>query len=75
VQICSAITTSVRLPVVDDSGFLIGELSEQELMSLKEAASMPAAYVMLLDAVILSAQPPRLGQASATRSGQHGGDN
>ncbi|TWB88670.1 CBS domain protein [Synechococcus sp. Ace-Pa] len=44
------------LPVVDDSGVLIGELSEQELM-VKEGGFDAGPYVMLLDAVIYLRNP------------------
>ena len=44
------------LPVVDGSGALVGELSEQDLM-VRESGFQPGPYVMLLDAVIYLRNP------------------
>jgi CBS domain-containing protein len=44
------------LPVVDGSGTLVGELSEQDLM-VKESGFDAGPYVMLLDAVIYLRNP------------------
>lgn len=44
------------LPVVDASGALVGELSEQDLM-VRESGFQPGPYVMLLDAVIYLRNP------------------
>ena len=44
------------LPVVDDAGVLIGELSEQDLM-VRESGVDAGPYVMLLDSVIYLRNP------------------
>ena len=44
------------LPVVDESGALVGELTEQDLM-VRESGFQPGPYVMLLDAVIYLRNP------------------
>lgn len=44
------------LPVVDDDGRLVGELSEQDLM-VRESGFQTGPYVMLLDAVIYLRNP------------------
>jgi len=44
------------LPVLDGSGALVGELSEQDLM-VRESGFQPGPYVMLLDAVIYLRNP------------------
>jgi CBS domain-containing protein len=44
------------LPVVDDAGALVGELTEQDLM-VRESGFQPGPYVMLLDAVIYLRNP------------------
>ena len=44
------------LPVVDDAGALIGELSEQDLM-VRESGVDAGPYVMLLDSVIYRRNP------------------
>jgi len=44
------------LPVVDDTGALIGELSEQDLM-VRESGVDAGPYVMLLDSVIYLRNP------------------
>jgi len=44
------------LPVVDASGALVGELTEQDLM-VRESGFEPGPYVMLLDAVIYLRNP------------------
>ncbi|MEX0588911.1 MAG: CBS domain-containing protein [Cyanobium sp.] len=44
------------LPVLDDAGVLVGELSEQDLM-VRESGFQPGPYVMLLDAVIYLRNP------------------
>ena len=44
------------LPVVDESGLLIGELSEQDLM-VRESGVDAGPYVMLLDSVIYLRNP------------------
>jgi len=44
------------LPVLDDSGALVGELSEQDLM-VRESGFDAGPYVMLLDAVIYLRNP------------------
>jgi CBS domain-containing protein len=44
------------LPVVDGSGALVGELTEQDLM-VRESGFQPGPYVMLLDAVIYLRNP------------------
>lgn len=46
------------LPVVDDSGKLVGIISESDLM-WKEAEVKPPAYIMLLDSVIYLENPGR----------------
>ena len=52
------------LPVVDDAGVQIGELSEQELM-VRESGVDAGRYAMLLDSVIYVRNPPQLGQTGA----------
>jgi CBS domain-containing protein len=44
------------LPVVDEGGALVGELTEQNLM-VRESGFQPGPYVMLLDAVIYLRNP------------------
>jgi CBS domain-containing protein len=44
------------LPVVDEAGALVGELTEQDLM-VRESGFQPGPYVMLLDAVIYLRNP------------------
>ena len=44
------------LPVVDDAGVLIGELSEQDLM-VRESGVNAGPYLMLLDSVIYLRNP------------------
>jgi CBS domain-containing protein len=44
------------LPVIDDTGALVGELSEQDLM-VRESGFDAGPYVMLLDAVIYLRNP------------------
>jgi len=44
------------LPVVDEGGALVGELTEQSLM-VRESGFQPGPYVMLLDAVIYLRNP------------------
>lgn len=44
------------LPVVDESGALVGELTEQDLM-VRESGFDAGPYVMLLDAVIYLRNP------------------
>jgi CBS domain-containing protein len=44
------------LPVLDASGALVGELSEQDLM-VRESGFDPGPYVMLIDAVIYLRNP------------------
>lgn len=46
------------LPVVDDSGKLVGVLSESDLM-WQEAEVKPPSYIMLLDSVIYLENPGR----------------
>jgi len=60
--------------VVDDSWRLNRGAQRAELM-VKEGGFDAGPYVMLLDAVILSAQTPRLGQAGAPVLGRHGAEN
>ena len=49
------------LPVVDDSGVAVGEISETDLMWQVSGASLPA-YVMLLDSVVYLTNPARYSQ-------------
>jgi CBS domain-containing protein len=44
------------LPVLDQAGGLVGELTEQDLM-VRESGFQPGPYVMLLDAVIYLRNP------------------
>ena len=44
------------LPVLDQAGVLVGELTEQDLM-VRESGFQPGPYVMLLDAVIYLRNP------------------
>ncbi|MGI0489553.1 CBS domain-containing protein [Pantanalinema rosaneae CENA516] len=46
------------LPVIDDSGKLVGVVSETDLM-WKESGVTPPAYIMLLDSVIYLENPGR----------------
>ena len=57
------------LPVVDDSGVAVGEISETDLMWQVSGASLPA-YVMLLDSVVYLTNPARNSQEQHKALGQ-----
>ncbi|MEM9482683.1 MAG: CBS domain-containing protein [Cyanobacteria bacterium P01_F01_bin.116] len=57
------------LPVVDDDGEAIGEISETDLMWQVSGASLPA-YVMLLDSVVYLTNPARYNQELHKALGQ-----
>ncbi len=57
------------LPVVDDSGEAVGEISETDLMWQVSGASLPA-YVMLLDSVVYLTNPARYSQELHKALGQ-----
>ncbi len=57
------------LPVVDDSGKPVGELSETDLMWQASGATLPA-YIMLLDSVIYLTNPNRYNQELHKALGQ-----
>ena len=57
------------LPVVDDTGAAIGEISETDLMWQVSGASLPA-YVMLLDSVVYLTNPARYSQELHKALGQ-----
>lgn len=57
------------LPVVDDAGEAIGEISETDLMWQVSGASLPA-YVMLLDSVVYLTNPARYSQELHKSLGQ-----
>lgn len=57
------------LPVVDDNGEAIGEISETDLMWQVSGASLPA-YVMLLDSVVYLTNPARYSQELHKALGQ-----
>ncbi|NEQ51057.1 MAG: CBS domain-containing protein [Leptolyngbya sp. SIO3F4] len=57
------------LPVVDDNGVAIGEISETDLMWQVSGASLPA-YVMLLDSVVYLTNPARYNQELHKALGQ-----
>lgn len=57
------------LPVVDDAGEAIGEISETDLMWQVSGASLPA-YVMLLDSVVYLTNPARYNQELHKSLGQ-----
>lgn len=61
------------LPVVDDDGQPVGELSETDLMWQASGATLPA-YVMLLDSVIYLTNPARYSQELHKALGQTVGD-
>jgi CBS domain-containing protein len=61
------------LPVVDDDGKPVGELSETDLMWQASGATLPA-YVMLLDSVIYLTNPARYSQELHKALGQSVGD-
>ncbi|MBT9312394.1 CBS domain-containing protein [Leptothoe kymatousa] len=57
------------LPVVDDAGEAVGEISETDLMWQVSGASLPA-YVMLLDSVVYLTNPARYSQELHKALGQ-----
>lgn len=57
------------LPVVDDHGEAVGEISETDLMWQVSGASLPA-YVMLLDSVVYLTNPARYSQELHKALGQ-----
>lgn len=57
------------LPVVDEAGEAIGEISETDLMWQVSGASLPA-YVMLLDSVVYLTNPARYNQELHKALGQ-----
>ena len=57
------------LPVVDDSGVAVGEISETDLMRQVSGAALPA-YVMLLDSVVYLTNPARYSQELHKALGQ-----
>lgn len=57
------------LPVVDENGEAIGEISETDLMWQVSGASLPA-YVMLLDSVVYLTNPARYSQELHKALGQ-----
>jgi CBS domain-containing protein len=57
------------LPVVDEIGKAVGELSETDLMWQASGATLPA-YVMLLDSVIYLTNPARYSQEIHKALGQ-----
>lgn len=57
------------LPVVDDTGKAVGEISETDLMWQVSGASLPA-YVMLLDSVVYLTNPGRYSQELHKALGQ-----
>lgn len=57
------------LPVVDDTGEALGEISETDLMWQVSGASLPA-YVMLLDSVVYLTNPARYSQELHKALGQ-----
>jgi CBS domain-containing protein len=61
------------LPVVDERGKPIGELSETDLMWQASGATLPA-YVMLLDSVVYLTNPTRYSQELHKALGQSVGD-
>lgn len=61
------------LPVVDESGKAVGELSETDLMWQASGATLPA-YIMLLDSVIYLTNPARYSQEIHKALGQSVGD-
>jgi len=61
------------LPVVDDAGKPVGEISETDLMWQASGATLPA-YVMLLDSVVYLTTPGRYSQELHKALGQTVGD-
>lgn len=61
------------LPVVDQTGKPVGELSETDLMWQASGATLPA-YVMLLDSVVYLTTPRRYSQELHKALGQTVGD-
>lgn len=57
------------LPVIDDNGAAVGEISETDLMWQVSGASLPA-YVMLLDSVVYLTNPARYSQELHKALGQ-----
>jgi len=57
------------LPVIDDSGHLVGILSESDLMWQVTGAPLPA-YIMLLDSVIYLENPARYNEEVHKALGQ-----
>lgn len=57
------------LPVVDEAGEAVGEISETDLMWQVSGASLPA-YVMLLDSVVYLTNPARYSQELHKALGQ-----
>lgn len=57
------------LPVVDEHGEAVGEISETDLMWQVSGASLPA-YVMLLDSVVYLTNPARYSQELHKALGQ-----
>ena len=57
------------LPVIDDNGAAVGEISETDLMWQVSGASLPA-YVMLLDSVVYLTTPARYSQELHKALGQ-----
>lgn len=57
------------LPVVDEAGEAVGEISETDLMWQVSGASLPA-YVMLLDSVVYLTNPARYNQELHKALGQ-----
>ena len=57
------------LPVVDENGEAVGEISETDLMWQVSGASLPA-YVMLLDSVVYLTNPARYSQELHKALGQ-----
>lgn len=61
------------LPVVDEAGQAVGELSETDLMWQASGATLPA-YVMLLDSVVYLTTPGRYNHELHKALGQTVGD-
>jgi CBS domain-containing protein len=61
------------LPVIDEGGTAVGELSETDLMWQASGATLPA-YIMLLDSVIYLTNPARYSQELHKALGQTVGD-